>query len=1026
MKTPKISFRNNSNRIKWAYLYFFILMFLGIGRGFAQDKIDSQEVQFTPLERKSIAQALRLLSHEKAYQGIKLSKQLVPYSVVRDQSGLTHVKFTQRHPDGIPVFKKRIGVHIKNKKIYFISGHFEKGLEKIRTRPNILETEAVELARQLLQEKGSRELEFKTVELVILGFRFSPDKEPHLVWRVVFEEPIHRWNVFIDAHEGKVLLQFDDICTGTGSGDYTGGDVSLDTYFNSSSYFMQDTTRNVSTYSAGYAESLGSLTLYGDSDDYWGGSTDTDQLAAVDAHYHAAWVYDYYYNELGRDGLNGSGGSINLVVHYGSGYNNAHWNGTYAYFGDGDGTNRSSFATLDVVAHELTHGVDDYTSDLVYSGESGGLDEAYADIFGTCIEFYAEENGYGRADWWHGEDNQTPGTPEDAGRYMDNPTQDGVSIDHYSQYSDSLDVHYSSGIANNAFYLLSEGGTNSTSGLSVTGIGIDAAAQIFYHARVNYLESDATFLDTALAALQSAEDIYGAPGTQVLAVSEAWQAVGVLPTIELEGDAMWGDEAVVMEPNVPTQVTINLSWPTDEVGLAGCFMRGASGVSKKIAPRRRVLSGKGETEFTMILQSSSELGPVEPDLICRIFFPSSGAIIFVVKNLTIIAEGDTPYGTSISSDFALAGQEIEIGGLNLENTTSVTFTSGVSASFSIDTSSGTPILAVEVPTGATDGPISLDGVEVEDGKTFTIADTIQEAIELSEDGAEILVPAGTYQEDLVIKNKSISLVSEEGPELTIIQGQSSSSPVVTIYGDITQEVKISGFTFEHASSVMYVIYAYNLAGLVVQDNIGQIEDAYFVSAWYIPTVEVDGNTLHDMAHLCYIEESDVAKVKNNLVISENLPYAVFLYNTQTENEIVNNTIWDDNPSSRIVDLGFVVGGSSSGIVTTMANNIVTGNLVAGIYNYYYSGTLSLLSNCVYTSGYNYYGVSDPTGTDGNISADPLLDTDGRLTSSSPCIDSATDASGYDVTEDIDGDSRPQDGDSDGTASYDIGADEFIP
>ncbi|MBI5627857.1 MAG: peptidase M4 family protein, partial [Candidatus Rokubacteria bacterium] len=155
------------------------------------------------------------------------------------------------------------------------------------------------------------------------------------------------------------------------------------------------------------------------------------------------------------------------------------------------------------------------------------LNEAMSDIFGTMVEFYAADHGATKEpNYWIGEDVYTPGTPGDALRYMDNPTQDGASIDSYKDYYNGIDVHYSSGIANIAFYLLAEGGTHPDGG-AVTGIGRSAAERVFYLALTAYMSPSETFAMARTHTMQAAIELFGAGSQEVVSVGQAWSAVGV-------------------------------------------------------------------------------------------------------------------------------------------------------------------------------------------------------------------------------------------------------------------------------------------------------------------------------------------------------------------------------------------------------------------------------------------------------------------------------------------------------------------
>ncbi len=253
--------------------------------------------------------------------------------------------------------------------------------------------------------------------------------------------------------------------------------------------------------------------------------------SAIDAaHNFAIATYDYYFNNHGRDSINDNGLTMKSRVHYSSNYNNAFWDGTQMTYGDGDGTTFKPLSEdADVVAHELTHGVTSSESNLVYSNESGALNEALSDIFGAMVD---RQEGATGADIWHvGEDIYTPNTPNDGGiRNMADP-QDNGDYDYYpTRYTGSQDnggVHWNSGIANLAFQLLVDGGTHprGTTSNSVPSIGFAKAADIFYYANTSCLTSNSNFEAARNCTAAGATALYGA--TELAAVHEAWDAVGV-------------------------------------------------------------------------------------------------------------------------------------------------------------------------------------------------------------------------------------------------------------------------------------------------------------------------------------------------------------------------------------------------------------------------------------------------------------------------------------------------------------------
>jgi Zn-dependent metalloprotease len=369
----------------------------------------------------------------------------------------------------------------------------------------------------------------------------------HLAWHVHLVRdnglaPVERV-ALVDAHTGETLLTYDALETGKpGGGDPTGtGQTATGT---GNSLYSGTVAFNVEPLvSGGYAlrdpsqpgaqtrdmnnRQSGSGTLYVDSDGVFGtGSSSDSASAAVDAHYGAQTTLTYYLNVHGRDGIANDGNGALSRVHYGRRYNNAFWSDSCfcMTYGDGDGVALSPLVSLDVAAHEMTHGVTSRTADLVYSGESGGLNEAMSDIFGTSVEFYAN-NTNDVGDYLIGEEIYLGS--RGYLRSMENPRGDGRSIDHYSQYTSGMDVHYSSGLANHAFYLLSEGGTNRTSGITVTGITRAKAERIFYRALTVYMTSGTTFAQARTATIQAAKDLYGATSAEANAVAAVWTACGV-------------------------------------------------------------------------------------------------------------------------------------------------------------------------------------------------------------------------------------------------------------------------------------------------------------------------------------------------------------------------------------------------------------------------------------------------------------------------------------------------------------------
>lgn len=363
---------------------------------------------------------------------------------------------------------------------------------------------------------------------------------------------------YVDAVTGAVRFTDDEIETvdGTGNSLYL-GKVKLSTVLGADNYELRDLTRG-SNYTAD-AENLtddclpillqlctstAPATLFTDVDNTWGSaSLDDRQTTAVDAHYGSALTWDYFLQTHKRRGIANDGVGVYSRVHYGTAYANAFWNDKCRCmtYGDGDRDKIGPLVSLDISGHEISHGLTSHTAQLFGSGESGGLSEATSDIFGTMIEFFAN-NKKDVGDYLIGEMPQQQAHDESGApaaiRYMYRPSLDRSSPDCFSRTVANLGVHESAGVANHFFYLLAEGSkAKKINGFDyrsptcnddpVKGIGRDAAAQVWYRALTMYFTSATDYSAARVATLRAAEDVFGAKGPQIASVIAAWDAVSV-------------------------------------------------------------------------------------------------------------------------------------------------------------------------------------------------------------------------------------------------------------------------------------------------------------------------------------------------------------------------------------------------------------------------------------------------------------------------------------------------------------------
>lgn len=429
------------------------------------------------------------------------TEELEVRRVREDHLGKLHVR-AQQFLHGLPVVGAELILHsdVRTGEVYAVNGRFipDTGLP---LKPEIDAERALITAYITLGIQDPKVLAGPELTYVVDTLEY----DTHLAWSVLVsyqdEEGEQIDRIFADALVGGLV----------------------------SRHAQVHSARNRETYTANNNATLpGDLAIRET-------ETSTDAILQT-IHENTGKVYDYYWNRLGRDSINGSGMTIISTGHYGSSYNNARWTGTQMYYGDGDGTSFGPFGHgLDVVAHELTHGVTQNESMLVYENEPGALNEALSDIFSAAVETWFD--GGVTADTWKlGEDIYTPATAGDALRYMDNPTRDGSSKDYYPERyvgtSDYGGVHWNSGIANLAFQRLVAGGGHPRykNHFGVSAIGMSKAEAIFYRAQTEYLTSTSDFQAMRAATLRAAEDLYGAGSAERQSVNMAWCMVGVVNT----------------------------------------------------------------------------------------------------------------------------------------------------------------------------------------------------------------------------------------------------------------------------------------------------------------------------------------------------------------------------------------------------------------------------------------------------------------------------------------------------------------
>jgi len=494
---------------------------------------------------RAIAQAQAAFGPHRAELAVAQGDTFKVERTVVDANGGSHVRYSRTY-QGLRVYGGDVVVHNRPDGTYAGSSVGLAAPLNLSVTPSVTAGAAAAKARAHFTGKvgsvGAAELLVDATsgvgklayEVVVQGL--APDGQLPSVLHVL-----------VDATTGDVLAANDEIMTidGTGNSLYA-GTVTISTTQSGSQFTLTDPTHgngftcdmnNTGNNSTGTG---GTCSTMNDADNVWGnGANSSDQSAAVDAHYGAALTFDYYKNVHGRNGIFGNGQGVPSRVHFGQAFVNAFWDGSSMTYGDGAG-NARPLTAIDVAGHEMSHGVTEALAGLVYSGESGGLNEATSDIFGTMVEFSAN-NTSDPGDYLIGEEININGNGTPL-RWMYNPSLDGASHSCWSTSTKNVDVHFSSGVANHFFFDLAEGtgstpfGTSPVCGSApaVTGIGRTAAAAIWYRALDVYFTTSTSYVNTTTPSntaraytLRAATDLYGQCSTQYKAVQAAWTAVNV-------------------------------------------------------------------------------------------------------------------------------------------------------------------------------------------------------------------------------------------------------------------------------------------------------------------------------------------------------------------------------------------------------------------------------------------------------------------------------------------------------------------
>ena len=467
-----------------------------------------------------------------------------------DDIGMTHIRM-QQYFMGLKVYGGDLVLHANNKgQLQSLNGRFYPtpnidniipSITKNVASQNVINDVKNETVYKELTEKEKTFLQSDQTEARLVIYHKGVEIEGEkLAWHITVRPNfVERWEYFVDAESGEILYRLNHTCSLDGPTTATAVDLfgisrTINVYEKNSSFFMIDGSQSMFN--------LGTSTLPDDprgaiwtidanntspqnnlnvshvtsSNNQWNNPT------AVSAHYNAEKSYDYFKNTHNRNSINGNGGRIvsiiNVTDENGGSMDNAFWNGAAIFYGNGGNAFQPLAKGLDVAGHEMSHGVISNSANLQYNGQSGALNESFADIFGVMID---------RNDWNIGEDVANTSTfPTGTMRSMSDPHNGGFNLNDpgyqprhmnevYTGSQDNGGVHINSGIVNWAFYKYA------------TAIGKDKAEDVYYRALVNYLTANSQFVDARLAIIQAATDLYNAGSNEVTEAGLAFDAVGI-------------------------------------------------------------------------------------------------------------------------------------------------------------------------------------------------------------------------------------------------------------------------------------------------------------------------------------------------------------------------------------------------------------------------------------------------------------------------------------------------------------------
>lgn len=454
------------------------------------------------------------------------ASKMVFQSVVEGENGFSHYKYQQYHA-GLPVFGNVYVLHEKGTQVLRATGRYSPQI-RAGNQPSITPTAAI--AKVKMDQKSSK-FQGKTAKPVLcyLDPAFPGISESvRLAYQIDLQsnERVDKRRFFVDALTGKILYQYSLIqqegVPSTAQTKYYGLQNIVTDSISPQQFLLRDLTRG-----QGITVSDPDGNIFTNNSAHWNLTNEYQDEVALDAHYCTQEYYDLLLQAFNWNGLDGNGGAMKAEVHDNGASNvNAYWDGITTNFGDGD-CDYGPLTTLEVVGHEFTHGIVDYTSQLVYGGESGAINESLADMMGKALERKTDPQHFS----WDLGHSFILSPNAQPFRIMDDPKSVGMPAYYNGMFwVPGNNVHVNSSIGNLWFSMLVDGkdGVNEAGvAYQVTELGMDKAAQIAFLCNKAYLGPSSDYNQFYTYSILAAEELYGAGSQEVQSVTEAWKAVGL-------------------------------------------------------------------------------------------------------------------------------------------------------------------------------------------------------------------------------------------------------------------------------------------------------------------------------------------------------------------------------------------------------------------------------------------------------------------------------------------------------------------